>query len=95
MPVLHTAVTSAPSALAICTANVPASERPVDQHLLPGLEPALVAEPLQGRDRGHGHGRSLLERHAGRLRHDGVTHADVLGERSVPGAVDGVALARA
>ena len=46
---LHTPVTSAPKALAICTAKVPdAAGRAVDQHLLPGLNLAVIAQELQG-----------------------------------------------
>ncbi len=42
--VLHTAVTSAPNALAICTANVPTPpRRAIDQNLLPWLNISFVA----------------------------------------------------
>ena len=64
--VRHTAVTSAPSAFAICTAKVPPGGA-VDQHLLPGLYLPLVAERLKGGQRRDRHGRGFLERHVGRL----------------------------
>jgi hypothetical protein len=48
--VLQTAVTSAPSALAICTANVPTPpDAPSIRTLRPRLDPSLVAKTLQGR----------------------------------------------
>ena len=79
---LHTPVTFAPNALAICTAKVPTPpDAPIDQHALAGLEAAAVAEGLQGSDGGHRDGGRLLEgqirRHPGqpiRSRHG------VLGE---------------
>ena len=38
-----------------------AARGPVDQHLLAGLDPALVAQAQQGGDGRHRHGRRLLE----------------------------------
>ncbi|RIH75673.1 hypothetical protein Mterra_03957 [Calidithermus terrae] len=59
----------------------------VDQHLLPGPDPAGVPQPLQ---RGHGrhrHGRRLLERQARRLQRQGLLlGADVLGQPAEPAA---------
>ena len=91
--VLQTAVTWAPRALAICTANVPdAAAGPVDQHPLAGLEPALVAKALERGVAGHRHGGSLLERQVGRLGRDVVRlGADVLREGAAALAEDLVA----
>ena len=87
--VLHTPVTSAPKALAICTAkDAHTSRRADDQHLLPRLHVRL-ADGLQrgdARDRG---GRRLLEGEVHRL---GGEHLRldrrVLSKRAVAGAID-------
>src|SRR3989442_12186743 len=87
--VLHTAVTSAPSALAILYGErADASRRTVDEHLLPWLNLPLVAKTLQRGERRHGHGRCLLERHVCRLRHHCsiLANTDVLGECATPPA---------
>ncbi len=48
--VLHTPVTSAPSSLAICTANVPTPpEAPMIKNFLPGLDFADIAQDLEAR----------------------------------------------
>src|SRR5437773_11869741 len=89
--VLQTAVTCAPNAFAICTANVPTPPvAPLIRTRCPGLELPLVAKTLQrGRGR-HGHGRGLLEREPGRLRHQEALRsaAHVFGERARARAVD-------
>jgi hypothetical protein len=47
--VLHTPVTAAPYALAICTAKVPTPpEAPLIRTFLPWLDPSVVAKRLQG-----------------------------------------------
>ena len=83
---LQTPVTSAPSALAICTANVPTPpDAPLIRTFVPRLDLPLVAKALQRGERRHGHGRRLLERHVRRLRHDRslLANAHVLGEGAV------------
>ena len=84
----HTPVTSAPSARAICTANVPTPPAGADhRHGLPRLDPRHVAQGLQGRGGGRGHDRRLLEREVGRLRRERVLlPAGVLGEGAAAGA---------
>src|SRR6266511_2730038 len=80
--VLHTPVTWAPSALAIWTANVPTPpDAPVDEDLLSWLHVGRVPQRLQGRARGGGNARGLLEGDRGRLRDDLVARGErVLGE---------------
>jgi hypothetical protein len=81
--VLRTPVTSAPKALAICTANVPSLPgRAVDQHLVPGLDPSLAGQRLHGGDCRHRYGRCLLERQVGWL----VGHHCVFAGAGVLGA---------
>jgi hypothetical protein len=88
-----TPVTSAPNALASWTANDPdAARRPDDQHLLPGLDLALVADGLEGGEAGDGDDRRLLEADAGRHGRQVVLgHARVLGVRAVGPAEHGIA----
>ena len=53
---------------AIWTAKVPTtSGRPVDQNLLPGLDPPVVTHGLEGREPRRRHGCRFLERHLRRL----------------------------
>src|SRR6266581_3089145 len=85
--VLHTPVTSAPNALAICTANVPTP--PAAQDPLARLDPPLIAKSLEGCGSRDGYGRSLLEREPRRLRRKVVlatTH--VLGKGAAARAED-------
>ena len=71
--VLHTPVTSASKDLAICTAKVPTPpDAPMYQDPLPWFDPSVIAQALQGRRRGQGHGRRLLEREVGRFRRQEV-----------------------
>ena len=64
-----------------------ASRRAVDQHLLPGLQLAVVAERLERCDRRDRNGGRLLERHVGRLRHEPhLPGRCVLGPRARPRA---------
>jgi hypothetical protein len=81
--VLHTPVTSAPSALAICTANGPPPGNAIDQYLVPRADVRLVAEGLQGGERPQAGSGRLLERQAGRLvqQHRVVADTEVLGQR--------------
>lgn len=59
---LATAVTSAPIALAICTANVPTPPGcAVDQNLLARLETARVSQPEERGHAGERHRRRLAE----------------------------------
>jgi hypothetical protein len=63
-----------------------ATGRAVDQHLLPALEAALVAQALERGRRRDCDGRGLLDRHGGRALHDrtiGACH-DVLRKRAGP-----------
>jgi hypothetical protein len=49
-----------------------------------GLDGSVVAEALEGGDRGHRHGRRFLERQAGRLqRHSVHRHRGVVGKAAV------------
>ena len=57
----------------------------VDQHPLTGLEPAVIAQPLERGQSGDPHRRGLLERDVRRLPDD-VGRAHVLGEGAVPAA---------
>ncbi|WP_308259298.1 ANTAR domain-containing protein [Pseudonocardia sp. H11422] len=62
--VLHTPVTSAPTALAICTANVPT---PPDAPMTSGLYLPTVTNTLQGREGRDDDDRRLLEGEVRRL----------------------------
>jgi hypothetical protein len=80
--VLQTAVTSAPSDLAIWTANVPTPpDAPFDQDLLPILDLTRVAQTHEGGGSRQWHRRRLLERQAGGFEFDHtVRDRDVFGE---------------
>src|SRR3989442_9449722 len=80
--VLHTAVTSAPNAFAICTANVPTPpRRSVDEHALDWSDLPLVAKPLEGGSSRDWHRGGLLEGEVGRLQYEALlSTAPVLGE---------------
>jgi hypothetical protein len=88
--VLVTAVTWAPSDLAIWTANVPTpSPGAVDQHPLPRLDLPFVAQALPGGTARDGDRRGLLERQVTGLRRQAVCEGRrVLGEGSDPHAED-------
>src|SRR3954463_16380664 len=99
LPVLHTPVTSAPNALAICTAKVPTPpEAPTISTLCPGStrprsrRPCRAVTAEQGAGGGgEGGGGRLLEGEVGRLGGQLVrAGGHVLGERAVAGAVDRV-----
>ena len=85
--VLHTPVTSAPNALAICTANVPTPPAaPMINTFCPGFTLSRVAKTLEGGDSGVGNGRRLLEGEVCRLPHELVlSSARVFGEGAVTG----------
>ena len=82
--VLHTPVTSAPSAdRDLDGEGAHPAAGPVDEHPLAGLHLAHVADPAQGRRRRDGDRGRLLEGQARRLRHHHVRRgARVLGERA-------------
>ena len=82
--VLHTPVTSAPSALAICTANVPTPpDAPLIRTLLARLDLAVVAQELQSGRGGHTDRGRLLEREVDRLLDELVLgRPRIFGERS-------------
>src|SRR3954454_14519733 len=82
--VLHTPVTSAPNALAICTANRAHAAGGADnQHFLAGLDSSMVADGLEGGESGDGDRGRLLVGEVGRLRCELVRgNACVLGERA-------------
>ncbi len=90
---LQTPVTSAPSAAAIWTANVPDPSRgAVDQNPLPGLDFAAVADRVQGGHGCHRHCRRLFERQAGRFGDDeGGVGDGIFGEGASGEAEDLVA----
>src|SRR5258708_35117838 len=79
--VLHTPVTfSAERLRDLDGERAHASRRTVDQALLPRLHAALVAQGLQGRQRGQRYGSRLLERQAGRFQlQQVIADACVLG----------------
>jgi len=55
----------------------------VNEDSLPGLDTGFIAEALERRDPRHPHGSGLLERGAGRHRHEApLGDRDVLGERA-------------
>src|SRR3954452_3355430 len=69
-----------------------ASRRADDQHLLAGLDAAMVAHPLEGGERRDGDGSRLVERQARRPGRELVrSGARVLGERRVADAEHRVA----
>jgi hypothetical protein len=76
--------------LASCTAKLPTpARRPDDHDLLPWLDPAGVAQRLEGGEPGDGHGRGLLEGEVGRLQRQlALGHRGVLGKGSVAPAED-------
>ena len=66
--VLHTPVTSAPNALASCTAKVPTPpDAPMISTCCPGCDLSVVAQALQGGEAGDGDRRRLLEGEVRRL----------------------------
>ena len=89
----HTPVTSAPNALAICTANVPTPpDAPLIKTCLPWLDLPLIAQQLEGGGGGHPDGCGLREREVGRLRHEVVrSSARILGEGARAPAEDLIA----
>ena len=67
--VLHTPVTSAPNAFAICTAKLPTPpDAPMISTFSPGLDAPVVADGLQRGEPGDGDGGRLLEGEVRRLR---------------------------
>ena len=80
--VLHTPVTSAPNALAICTANAPTPpDAPMTSTLCPDLHVSAVPHSLQGREGRDADGRRLLEGEVRRLGRELVLGgAGVFGE---------------
>ena len=66
--VLHTPVTSAPNAFAICTANVPTPpDAPLMRTFWPGLDLAVIPKQLESGAGRHADGCRLLEGEIGRL----------------------------
>src|SRR5580704_16133738 len=66
--VLHTAVTSAPSSLAICTANVPTPPDALNENFVARLNPSPVAKTLERRNCRDGYSGCVLKRQVGWLR---------------------------
>ena len=65
---LHTPVTLGAEGLGDLHGERPhASRRADDQDLVPRLDPSVIAQTLQGRQRGHGYRRRLAEREVGRF----------------------------
>jgi hypothetical protein len=89
----QTPVTSTPNDLAICTANVPTpNPRTVNQHLVPRLNPPLIAKTLQVGERRHWHRSGFLERQLFRLPDQGrLGSARILGKGSAARAENRVA----
>ena len=85
---LHTPVTSAPNALAICTAKVPTPpDAPMTSTRWPGCTRAVVADGLQGGEAGDRDGGGLLEGEVRRLGRELVrAGAGVLGEGALADA---------
>ena len=55
--------------------------RTIDENLLPGLDPSLIAKPLQSGDRSHRDGGSFLKRNIGWFQRQSVfTSGCILGE---------------
>src|SRR4030065_379787 len=85
--VLHTPVTSAPSAFAICTANVPTPpDAPLIRTFCTGRTCPLSRRPWRAVTAGPGAAAAPSHRHVRRLRDDRLADAHVLRERAVPRA---------